>query len=129
MGSYDGAIIVARQVQDGKDSCGCSTGDLRGIFGKRQAGHNSIIVGLEDVLTEIHLPHPQQLVLPSRHAEARADDQTANGRIVMQLVDLLKLMGRVVDLEEKAVLAAHVHPLDLRPLLERIGVIVGVLEV
>lgn len=47
----------------------------------------------------------------------------------MQLVHLLKLMSRVVDLEQQAVLAAHVDSLDLGALLERVRVIETVLEV
>jgi hypothetical protein len=69
------------------------------------------------------------LVLPSRYAEARADHETADGRVVVQLVHLLEFMSGVVDLEQQAVLTANVDALDLRTLLERIGVIVGVLEV
>ena len=47
----------------------------------------------------------------------------------MQLVHLLKPVSCVVDLEQQAVLAAHVDSLDLGALLEWIRVIVAVLEV
>jgi hypothetical protein len=47
----------------------------------------------------------------------------------MQFVDLLQLVSGIVDLKEQSVLAAHIDTLDLRPLLEWIGVIVEVLKV
>lgn len=47
----------------------------------------------------------------------------------MQFVDFLQLMSGVVYLEQQAVLRAHIDSLDFRALLQRIGVIVGVLKV
>lgn len=38
-------------------------------------------------------------------------------------------MGGIVDLEEQAVLTTHIDPLYLRTLLERIGIVVGILEI
>jgi hypothetical protein len=83
MGPYNGAVVVASEVQYGKNAGRCPTRHLRGIFRKSQASDHSIIIGLKNVLTEIHLPYPQQLILSTSHAEARTYDKTANGRIIM----------------------------------------------
>ncbi len=69
------------------------------------------------------------MVLPTCDTETRTDHQAADGSIVMQLIHFFELMGGIVDLEEEAVLTAHVYSLNLGPLLEGIGVVVRVFEV
>lgn len=99
------------------------------VFRESETSDYSVVVGLKDVFTEVHLPYPQDLVLSTSDAEAGAHHQAADGGVIVQFVDLLELVSGVVDLEQKAVLAAHVHSLNLGALLKGIRIVVGVFEV
>lgn len=75
------------------------------------------------------MPDSNELVLTAGDAEAGANYDATDGRVLVQFVDLLQLVGLVVDLEEQPTLAAEVDPADFLVLLEGVGVVVEVLEV
>lgn len=74
MSPDDSSIIIGCKVQDWENSSGGATCNLRSIFGEGQTGHNSIIAGLKNVLAEVHLPNPKQLIWASSDAKARTNN-------------------------------------------------------
>ena len=68
--SNNSSIIVISQIQDRQYSSRSPTCDLRGIIGQCKTSDNSIIIGLENILSKIHLPYSQQLIFSSSNAEA-----------------------------------------------------------
>lgn len=47
----------------------------------------------------------------------------------MQFVDFLKLVSRIVDLEQQTILAAHIDFLDLGSLPQGVGIVIEIFEV
>ena len=129
MRPHNSSVIIVGQIQNGKHSSRSANCYLRGIIRQSQTGYNPVIVSFQDVLAEVHLPNSQQLILSSRYAEPWTNHQTADGWVVMQFVDFLKLVSRIVDLEQQTILAAHIDFLDLGSLPQGVGIVIEIFEV
>lgn len=73
MSPDDSPIVIACEIQNREDPSWGTTRYLRSIFGEGQASHNSIIISLKDILTEIHLPDSEQLIWASSDAKTRTN--------------------------------------------------------
>ena len=129
MSSNDGLAVVCRQIKDIECTSGGATGNFRGILAKCNISDNTIIRSFERKLGKIHGPNPKHLILTSRDTKAPTQHNTTNGRIIMQLINLLQLMRIIIDLKQQSILTANKHMTNLCCLLYWIWIVETVLEI
>ena len=75
------------------------------------------------------MPDSEKLIFATCNTEPRTDNETANGCLLMQFIDLFEFMGGIVYLEKKSILCTNIDSSDLGSLFEWVRVIIEVFEV